>query len=191
MRQNWNFIHLFSHVYCWLLFARCAMPWRKKYVKESSGGKHRKVMHTGMQKKNIRAKHYEANGWEYTEKKNRNLTKTMQTTIITPNGLHKDSYVLHMLGTPYSQIRPFLQRNLRWRFIHNSKIKKNTNIIEREHWRKREKERGRKKKQKNPTNLPNSKCINYADKAIWNLTYINVTQTNKKIKGNTKYQAST
>lgn len=30
------------------------------------------------------------------------------------------------------------------------------------------------------------KCINYADEVIWNLTYINVTQTNLKIKGESR-----
>lgn len=35
-----------------------------------------------------------------------------------------------------------------------------------------------------------SKCINYADEVIWNLTYINVTQTNAKIKRREKVASS-
>lgn len=59
-------------------------------------------------------------------------------------------------------------------FIRNRKFMKNANKT------------SAATEKKNPMNLANSKCINYADEVIWNLTYINVTQTNKEIKRNTQ-----
>lgn len=104
MRPNWNFIHLFLHFYvvpiCKMCMQHCEAPnqnercrRRRLHLRRGDGGEMQNEPNELSGSKEIENTKNNNDSKMKGKTKNKYLTKTMQTTIITPNGLYKVYYV--------------------------------------------------------------------------------------------------